>query len=56
MKCWGEMRLQGGGAGRDTLRSVKFILEARGNTEASEKETRGLHLDFRTLGSGMENE
>lgn len=29
------------------LRCLKFILEARGNAEDSEKETKVLHLGFR---------
>lgn len=36
-----------GAGAADTLRYLKFILEARGNAEDSEKETRWQHLGFR---------
>lgn len=40
----------------DTLRYLKFILEARGNAEDSEKETKVLHLGFRRNIREWENE
>ena len=51
----GETRAGAGAA--DTLRYLKFILEARGNAEDSEKETRWqTWVSDRTLGSSAENE